>query len=134
MKKTSLLPGLLTLLGLTLAAHAAPGANCGCSCCQDRPKGEACCCNETATPAKPANAAEVKRHALKGVVTSVLPERSALMVKHEEIPGFMRAMTMMFKVDAATLRNVKKGDAITGMMSRQGDEWVLDEVRPAKVK
>ena len=131
MKKTSLLPGLLTLLGLTLAAHAAPGANCGCSCCKDRPKGEACCCNE---PAKAETAAAVKRYPLKGVVTSVLPDRSALMVKHEEIPGFMRAMTMMFKVDAAALKAAKKGDAITGMMSRQGDDWVLEEVRPAKAK
>ncbi|MFM9029470.1 MAG: copper-binding protein [Opitutaceae bacterium] len=131
MKKTSLLPGLLTLLGLTLAAHAAPGANCGCSCCKDRPKGEACCCNE---PAKAETAAAVKRYPLKGVITSVLPDRSALMVKHEEIPGFMRAMTMMFKVDAATLKSAKKGDAITGMMSRQGDEWVLEEVRPAMAK
>ncbi|MFM7749404.1 MAG: copper-binding protein [Opitutaceae bacterium] len=131
MKKTSLLPGLLTLLGLTLAAHAAPGANCGCSCCKDRPKGEACCCNE---PAKAETAAAVKRYPLKGVITSVLPDRSALMVKHEEIPGFMRAMTMMFKVDAATLKSAKKGDAITGMMSRQGDDWVLEEVRPAKAK
>jgi Cu/Ag efflux protein CusF len=56
------------------------------------------------------------------------------MVKHEEIPGFMRAMTMMFKVDAATLKSAKKGDAVTGMMSRRGDDWVLEDVRPAKAK
>ena len=80
------------------------------------------------------NAAEVKRYPLKGVITSVLPERSALMVKHEEIPGVMRAMTMMFKVDSAALKAAKKGDAITGMMSRQGDDWILENVRPAKAK
>ena len=118
-------------LALSLAAHAAPGFNCGCSCCQDRPKGEACCCNE---PAKAETAAEMKRYPLKGVIISVLPDRSALMVKHEEIPGFMRAMTMMFKVDPATLKAAKKGDAITGMMSRQGDDWILADVRPAKAK
>jgi Cu/Ag efflux protein CusF len=131
MKMTRHLTRVLSLLCLGLAAQAAPGANCGCSCCQDRPKGEACCCNE---PAQVATTAEVKRHPLKGVVTSVLPDRSALMVKHEEIPGFMRAMTMMFKVDAATLKSAKKGDAITGLMSRQGDDWVLEDVRPAKAK
>jgi len=76
----------------------------------------------------------VKRYPLKGVITSVLPDRSALMVKHEEIPGFMRAMTMMFKVDAATLKSAKKGDTVTGMMSRRGDDWVLEDVRPAKAK
>ncbi|MCE2863930.1 MAG: PAS domain-containing protein, partial [Opitutaceae bacterium] len=78
-----LLPPLLCLaaaLDLGHALHAAPGVNCGCSCCQDRPKGEACCCNE---PAKAETAAAVKRYPLKGVITSVLPERAALMVKHE---------------------------------------------------
>ena len=131
MKSIRHLTRILSLLCLGLAAQAAPGANCGCSCCKDRPKGEACCCNE---PAKAETATEVKRYPLKGVITSVLPERSALMVKHEEIPGFMRAMTMMFKVDAATLKSAKKGDAITGMMSRQGDDWVLEDVRPAKAR
>jgi Cu/Ag efflux protein CusF len=71
----------------------------------------------------------IKRHALRGVVTRVETERSALMVKHEEIPGVMRAMTMMFRVDAATLAAVKPGDAITGLMSRQGPAWVLEEVK-----
>jgi Cu/Ag efflux protein CusF len=120
---------LLAFLLGSATAFAAPGENCGCSCCKDRPKGEACCCNE---PAKAETAAAVKRHPLKGVITSVLPERSALMVKHEEIPGYMRAMTMMFKVDAATVKAARKGQAITAQMSRQGDDWVLEDVRPAK--
>ena len=80
----------------------------------------------------PAEAA--KRHALKGVVTNVLTDQSALMVKHEDIPGVMRAMTMMFKVDAETLKTVKKGDAVTGMMARENGEWRLYDVKvvPAK--
>ena len=53
------------------------------------------------------------------------------MVKHEEIPGVMRAMTMMFKVDEATLKTFKPGDALTGLMSRQGNTWVLEDVKPA---
>ena len=129
-----LLRASIPLILGSVVGFAAPGENCGCSCCKDRPKGEACCCNEPAPQPKAAEAAKAKRHALKGVITSVLPERSALMVKHEEIPGFMRAMTMMFKVDAATLKSARKGDAITALMSRQGDDWILEEVRPAKAK
>jgi Cu/Ag efflux protein CusF len=53
------------------------------------------------------------------------------MVKHEEIPGVMRAMTMMFKVDATALKAFKAGDTITGLMSRQAAGWVLEEVKPA---
>ncbi len=82
-----------------------------------------------AKSAAPAKAAAGQRHALKGVVTGVLADKSAILVKHEEIPGVMRAMTMLFKVDAAILKAVKNGDAITGLMSRQDDAWVLDEVK-----
>ena len=75
--------------------------------------------------------AAVMRHPLRGVITSVMAEQSAFMVKHEEIPGVMRAMTMLFKVDAAALKAFKAGDAITGLMSRQGRDWVLENVKPA---
>jgi Cu/Ag efflux protein CusF len=43
-------------------------------------------------------------------------------------------MTMQFKVDAATLKAAKVGDAITGLMSRQGTAWVLEDVKPAAAK
>ncbi len=83
---------------------------------------------------KPAEApAAIKRHPLRGVITGIVAEKSALMVKHEAIPGVMRAMTMLFKVDAATLKNAKEGQAITGLMSRQGNDWVLEDVKPAPV-
>ena len=72
-----------------------------------------------------------KRHPLRGVITGVLAEKSAIMVKHEDIPGVMRAMTMMFKVDAATLKSAKEGQAITGMLARESDGWHLYDVKPA---
>lgn len=83
----------------------------------------------TATP--PAKKADVaaQRHPLKGVVTGVDANLSAMRVKHEEIPGVMRAMTMLFKVDAATLKAVKTGDAITALMTREAGEWRLYEVK-----
>ena len=78
----------------------------------------------TATPSDPA-----KRHPLRGVITAVQTERASIMVKHEEIPGVMRAMTMLFRVDEATLKSVEKGQTITGMLTRQGDEWWLHDVK-----
>src|SRR5688572_3162080 len=102
---------LLILLSAALSPLLAAAAkNCGCECCKGK---EACCCvSATAV----ASSDGEKRHPLRGIVTAVLPDRAALMVKHEEIPGVMRAMTMLFKVDAATLKSVQKGQAITGMM------------------
>ena len=83
------------------------------------------------SPAPAEAPAAPKRHPLRGVITSVITEKSAFMVKHEEIPGVMRAMTMLFKVDEATFKAFKVGDALTGQMSRQGNNWVLEEVKPA---
>lgn len=81
-------------------------------------------------PAAETKSAEpVKRHPLKGIVTGIMADKSALLVKHEEIPGVMRAMTMMFKVDETTLKTAKEGQALTGLMSRQGNAWVLEEVK-----
>ena len=119
-----------------LAAAEKPAAkNCGCDCC----KGKAvCCCNTeaaasaspaAANPSAPAAAPEIKRYALRGVVVAVDADKSALRVKHEEIPGFMRAMTMQFKVDASTLTAAKVGAALTGQMSRQGKDWILEAVK-----
>jgi Cu/Ag efflux protein CusF len=82
-------------------------------------------------PTPAAAPAAPKRHPLRGVITSVVADKSAFMVKHEEIPGVMRAMTMMFKVDATALKTFKVGDAVTGLMSRQATGWVLEEVKPA---
>ena len=77
-----------------------------------------------------------KRHPLRGVVTGVYTEKSALLIKHDAIPGVMRAMTMLFRVDAATLKAARNGQTITGMLSREGDEWWLHDAKlsdaPAK--
>ncbi|ATC64501.1 hypothetical protein CMV30_11360 [Nibricoccus aquaticus] len=71
-----------------------------------------------------------RKFPLKGVVTELLPDQSALMVKHEAIPGVMKAMTMMFTVDPAVITTVKKGDAITALMSRTADgDWHLNDVK-----
>lgn len=86
------------------------------------------------SPTPPAAAeapAAPKRHPLRGVITSVIADKSAFMIKHEEIPGVMRAMTMLFKVDEATFKAFKVGDALTAQMSRQGNTWVLEDVKPA---
>jgi hypothetical protein len=61
------------------------------------------------------------RHPLKGVVLDIRADRSALIVKHEEI----------LKVDAPTLAAAQKDQAITGLLVRKPDGWWLEEVKPA---
>jgi len=125
----------LTPLTLRAATEKTTAKNCGCACCTGK---AVCCCNTAdATPASPAAAnpsaptaaPEIKRYALRGVVVAVDADKSALRVKHEEIPGFMRAMTMQFKVDAPTLAAAKVGATLSAQMSRQGKDWVLEAVK-----
>ena len=68
-------------------------------------------------------------HPLTGVVVEVRRDRQALLVKHEEIRGVMRAMTMLLKVEAPVLEQVKAGDAIQARLSRREDGWWIHEVK-----
>jgi Cu/Ag efflux protein CusF len=103
---------ILTLLLLGCTAVLTPG------CSKDKP----------ADSNSSAATAEI-RHPLKGVITDVYADQSSLMVKHENIPGFMMAMTMMFKVDAATLKAAQKGQTITGTLVQRGQEFWLEDVK-----
>ena len=128
MKLRVLLPTLFAFL-LPAALSAASAKNCGCACCKGK---EVCCCHaeDASADAKAATAKPAPvLHPLTGVVTKVMADHDAVMVKHDEIPGVMRAMTMLFKVDAATLKAVKPGDAITALMTREEGEWRLYEVK-----
>jgi Copper binding periplasmic protein CusF len=122
---------IFALLALPAAALASPEnqeaktKNCGCACCQGK---ATCCCHEE-TSAEPDPA---KRYPLKGVIVDILAERSALLVKHEEIPGYMKAMTMLLKVDAATLAAAAKGQAITATLVERADGFWLEEVTPVR--
>jgi Cu/Ag efflux protein CusF len=132
MKK--LIPLFLFLFaGFTGGLAAAATKNCGCDCCKGQ---ETCCCAPAAAAAEPAVPAEQpKAHPVKGVIMGVMTDRTALLVKHEEVPGVMRAMTMMFKVEPAVLEQVKRGDAIRAKMQRRTDGWWLldvEVVEPAK--
>ncbi|CAM2987787.1 copper-binding protein [Rariglobus hedericola] len=103
-----------------------------------RASADDCCAAPVAGVAATGTEKEIEtapaRHPLKGVVLDVLAEKSALLVKHEEIPGVMKAMTMLLKVDAETLKSdaAKKGAAITGQLVRKTDGWWLESSVIAK--
>jgi Cu/Ag efflux protein CusF len=101
---------------LSLLLATMPSVVLGCECAGDS-------VTEAAAPAG---------HPLKGVIVDALPDQSALLVKHEEIPGVMKAMTMLLKVDAAAMASVKKGDAVTGLLVSKADGWWLEAVKVIK--
>ena len=62
-------------------------------------------------------AAPTKEYTLKGQILDLKPERREVLVKHEDIPGFMPAMTMPYTVaDASILAGRQPGDLITATL------------------
>ncbi len=60
---------------------------------------------------------EARRYQLQGQVLAVRPETSEILVKHEDIQGFMPAMTMPYRVkDAGLLKDRVPGDLITATL------------------
>jgi Cu/Ag efflux protein CusF len=64
------------------------------------------------------------------VIVEILTAKSALLVKHDEIPGVMSAMTMLLKVDAPTLAAAQKGQSITATLLKTDDGWLLKNITP----
>ena len=67
---------------------------------------------------------------VKGVVVELMPEEKTVRIKHEEIPGYMAAMSMPFEVrDTNELRGLEAGDHVAfRMLVTDTDGWI-DQVR-----
>lgn len=73
---------------------------------------------------------EGKRYALKGVVASVNRAVREVVVAHEDIPGFMPAMTMPFPLsDPTTLASLAPGDTIAATLVVGETSYRLEDVR-----
>jgi protein SCO1/2 len=82
-----------------------------------------------AAAAPAANPGE-QRFPLTGEIVSVVPERSALIVAHDEIKGFMMAMTMEFKVTRGDLAIAKPGQHIRAELVVNGPTTSLENIWP----
>ena len=60
---------------------------------------------------------EPKQYELKGQVLGVKPESQEVLIKHQDIKGFMPGMTMPFRVkEAALLNGIQPGDLVTATL------------------
>lgn len=104
--------------------------------------GLAACSPESAAPpaggatvaSRPAAAApsapEPVRHDMRGEIVGLVPDRRILLVHHEEIPGYMPAMTMEFGVVAADFAVFREGQRLAARMFESGPgEFLLEGVR-----
>jgi protein SCO1 len=70
-----------------------------------------------ATACGPAPEAPARQFELQGQILAVRPERSEVVIKHQDIKGLMSGMTMPFTVkDAALLNGKQPGDLVTATL------------------
>lgn len=85
----------------------------------------------TTALAEPGAAPGAKQYHLRGTIVAKSLATTEVTVKHEEIPGLMPAMTMVYKVkDPAVVEEVQPGDTITAdlLVSGNGQDYLLDDV------
>jgi len=74
-------------------------------------------------------AAPPREFQVRGIVKRLDLEERSVMIQHEEIPGFMAAMTMPFRVKATNeLTGVKAGDAVSFRLKVTEDESWIDQL------
>ena len=82
---------------------------------------------------KPAPPEPVEEHAMHGVVLKLDSEAHTITVKHDEIKGFMGAMTMEYSIhDKEQFARIKPGGWIDATVVSKGREFSLENIKPAK--
>jgi protein SCO1/2 len=77
----------------------------------------------------PDTAVETRSYPLVGVVRALEPDSGRVVVKHEEIAGFMPSMTMPLAVsDKSLLTKLRPGDKISATLKVTGDHSELEDV------
>lgn len=107
----TLLPVCLLVLGLTGCQH--PPRESGRS------------------PREDSDAAQA--YSVRGVVREIRPDRLSAVIRHEEIPGYMAAMTMPFEVrDSRVLDGVMPGDTVSFRLRVTDTDGWIDQMTVVK--
>ena len=70
-----------------------------------------------------------QRHLIRGLVMELGPARNRVVIAHEEIPHYMKAMTMPFTVrDTSMLQGIEVGDSVRGVVIVKKSEVWLDSL------
>jgi len=74
--------------------------------------------------------AAVQSYLVKGVVRELKPDGRTVVIRHEEIPGYMEAMTMPFRVQTTNeLAGLKTGDEVNFRLQVTEDSSWIDHVQ-----
>jgi protein SCO1 len=78
-------------------------------------------CTRTDTPVTTTAASNSTTHPIRGEIVGLDLPRKVLLIHHEEIPGYMPAMTMEFSVAGLDLATVREGQHLTATMGAPVD-------------
>lgn len=68
--------------------------------------------------------------AVTGVVQEISPNLKSVVINHDEVPGFMHAMSMPFEVkDTNLLTSLRPQDTITFRLTVTGDDGWIDQIK-----
>lgn len=84
-------------------------------------------------PTTPAPDDSVQTYHAAGVVQSITPSKSHVVIAHETIPGFMDAMTMPFAVgDTSILAGIQPGDSVRFTLDVASTGVLVRTIDPAE--
>lgn len=76
---------------------------------------------------------EAQIYTVNGTVTSVPPGGKFIMINHENIPGFMRAMEMPFYLENKELASsIKPDDYVTFTFKVESGKMIITEIKKAE--
>jgi Cu/Ag efflux protein CusF len=76
------------------------------------------------------NGSADKGYDIKGTVVEIAADKQAVTLDHEDIPGFMSAMTMEFKVEEpAVVAGVSAGDKVGGQLEVRSGDYVITRLQ-----
>jgi len=74
--------------------------------------------------------AGVRTYQVRGVIRELKPDGRTAVIRHEEIPGYMEAMSMPFRArETNELAELKSGDEVTFRLSVTDEESWIDHVK-----
>jgi len=95
----------------------------------------------TTNETPPKKLEEAKSYKLKGIVRKIDKESGQVMIRHEEIPGYMKAMTMPFDLKGQeVLGELFPGDEVEGELVVKADDIevkglvITNPAPPASIK
>jgi protein SCO1/2 len=86
-------------------------------------------------PSDSAKADATKKYQMKGEIKGLDADQHVATIKHEDIPGFMGAMTMGYPIkDPAEFSKLAVGEPITATVYVKGDEMWVGNIQKAGAK